>query len=147
MTLEVLSDGPSVRMKVSVPLELEGLLVELAQLTGRSKASYALEALTWYLPRLLALRDDLRALKKQPGGMGAGAPHDGPAFALRELASAEHDLRTAQPAPRSAEQAASGLVQPQLAGEALTRQQRRQLERQQRKAQREAFGRPIGGKS
>jgi hypothetical protein len=50
------------RLRLSMPDELDDVLSELSALTGRSKSSFALEALSWYLPKLHALAVELRAL-------------------------------------------------------------------------------------
>lgn len=42
----------SVRVNLSVPARLDELLSFLSQRTGHSKASFVMEALNWYLPRL-----------------------------------------------------------------------------------------------
>jgi hypothetical protein len=56
----------SVRVNLSVPAEMDAVLSELAAITGRAKASYATEALSWYLPRLYALLGELRERSTAP---------------------------------------------------------------------------------
>jgi hypothetical protein len=66
----------SVRVNLTVPQEVDELLAELHQLTGRAKAAYALEALTWYLPRLQNLRVEL---VRSMAGIEAARPAAAPA--------------------------------------------------------------------
>jgi predicted DNA-binding protein len=53
-------EASSVRVNLSVPVELDTVLTQLSAITGRAKASYATEALTWYLPRLQGLLAELQ---------------------------------------------------------------------------------------
>jgi hypothetical protein len=56
----------SVRINLSVPGKMDALLGELSAATGQSKASFVMEALTWYLPRLKALRSELASPARAP---------------------------------------------------------------------------------
>jgi predicted DNA-binding protein len=56
------------RVNLSLPNELAQVLRDLSAATGRAQASYAREALTWYLPRLRALQGALA--RSGRGGVG-----------------------------------------------------------------------------
>ena len=58
------SKGNSVRVNLSVPADVDAILSGLAAKTGASKASFVMQALTWYLPTLrvkLAEFDEVQA--------------------------------------------------------------------------------------
>jgi hypothetical protein len=159
---ESLEGGGASRLRLFMPDEMDALLVQLASLTGRSKASFALEALSWYLPKLHALAVDLLALRGgehgraardregSPGVWGRVAPHAEPpraqaapgvsravggsavgvVDALGHASLAQQDRSHGRASPtRSTEQDG---VSASAVG--LSRQQRRALERQSRKA-------------
>lgn len=62
----------SVRVNLTIPVELDAVLAELALLTGRGKASFAAEAVTWYLPQLLELLEAVKGRKAPAGASGDG---------------------------------------------------------------------------
>ena len=51
------------------------MLGDLSGASGRAQASFAVEALTWYLPRLRGLLRELKVQGEQPrlGGKASGA--------------------------------------------------------------------------
>lgn len=109
----------SVRVNVSVPGRVDALLRDLHELTGQSKASFVVEALTWYLPRLSVLRDRLQNpavvldLNREPRGVMVD-----PLDEQEEVGEAylQHTGEAGAPAP-------------------LSRAERRRQEREERKLQ------------
>lgn len=77
-------EGGSVRVNLTLPGELDAVLGELAALTGRGKASFAAEAVTWYLPRLQGLLQAVQGRKASPGALGDGSGAVGEPEALLE---------------------------------------------------------------
>ena len=53
----------STRVNLSVPSKVDAVLVGLAEATGASKASFVMEALIWYLPKLRGKLTQLNAQK------------------------------------------------------------------------------------
>jgi hypothetical protein len=120
-----------VRVNLSVPPEMDALLTDLARLTGRSKASWVMEAVEFQLPswhdrrRVLSTDGEYLEINQcLPSRGGHVAPRIGKRLG-RRLDALDRQRRHESPTAPVEEQATPA---PQL-----SRQQRRALERQQRK--------------
>src|SRR5688572_5017484 len=114
------SMGKGVRVNLSVPGNIDALLTELAEVSGRSKASWVMEALGRYVPEL---HKSLEALK-----FGTPFESEPNAAARRFFGGTE--------AARAARAKGVGKAAAELVEQPMTRQQRREIERQDRKKER-----------
>lgn len=126
-----------VRVNLSVPPEIDALLTDLAKLTGRSKASWVMEAVEFQLPswydRRRVLSQDGEYLEINqclPSRGGRVAPRIGKRLGMRlDALERQRDIAR-QPRHESPTAPVEEQAPP---APRLSRQQRRALERQQKK--------------
>lgn len=117
-----------VRVNLSVSEQIDGLLTELAQLSGRSKASFVMEAVGFQLPNW---RKQLHALKFESGATLVNT------VTVKGQKRTDDPISARRPGDRwKAAMTPDGPESPDLPPvhpATLSRQQRRALQRQYRK--------------